>query len=119
MGGWHSSIAVACVLLSCCHAKENKTMNNSDQMLLTNLTLQLEKADADIAAQNWEAANQQLTQALAELGSRYALPHTIDESGMKLIAANLQEKEGKPDNAARVRRKIFAERLEMFKSKTQ
>jgi len=54
---------------------------------------------------------------LVELGDRYTRSDTIDDSGMKLIAADNQEKGGSPDNAAHVRRRILAERLEMLKSK--
>jgi len=88
-------------------------------MLHEKLTLQLEKIDAEIAVQNWEEANQQLKQALAELGDRYVCDDTIDDSDMKLLAADLQEKEGKSNNAATVRRRILAERLEMLKRKTR
>jgi len=114
-------IAVACLLLSCCHEKENKMcaspLVKEDKMLHEKLTLQLEKIDAEIAVQNWEEANQQLKQALAELGDRYVCDDTIDDSDMKLLAADLQEKEGKSNNAATVRRRILAERLDMLKRK--
>ena len=89
----------------------------NDKKLFMTISAQLEKIDAEIAAQNWEAANKLLKQALAELGDRYTRSDTIDDSGMKLIAAELQEREGRLDNAAHVRRRILAERLEMLRSK--
>jgi hypothetical protein len=98
--------------------KENKMSNNQaildDETLFITAKAQLEKADAEIAAQNWEAANKLIKQALAEVGDRYVRSDTIDETGMKLIAADSQEKEGRLDNAVRVRRKMLASRLEML-----
>jgi len=88
-----------------------------DKTLYMAISVQLEKIDAEIAAQNWKVASELLKQALAELGNRYTRSDTIDDSGMGLIAAELQEREGKPDNAAHVRRRILAERLEMLRSK--
>jgi hypothetical protein len=94
------------------------------QIIIDNATLfkiikaSLEKADAEIAAQNWETANELLKHTLAELDDRYVCLGAIDETGMKLITADLQEREGKLDNAARVRRKMLAARLEMFGKKT-
>jgi len=95
----------------------NNQIVMDDKTLYITIKVQLEKADAEITAQNWEAANKLLKQALVELGDRYTRSDTIDDSGMKLIAAELQEREGKPDNAAHVRRRILAERLEMLRSK--
>jgi hypothetical protein len=93
--------------------------NREDKTLLKVLHAQLEKADAAIAAQLWEAADELIRQALAELGDRYVCPGTIDETGMKLIAADLQEREGKLDEAVRVRRKMLVARLEMLRGKTK
>ena len=90
-----------------------------DNALLNVINAQLEKVDVEIAAQNWEAADTLIKYALAELGDRYVCPDAIDETGMKLIAANLQEREGRLDNAVRVRRNMLAARLEMFRSKTK
>jgi len=91
----------------------------NDKNLFMTISAQLEKIDAKITTQNWEAANKLLKQALAELGDRYTRSDTIDDSDMKLIAADIQEREGRPDNAAHVRRRILAERLELLGSKTK
>ena len=90
-----------------------------DKTLLKVIHAQLENADAAIAAQHWEGADKLIRQALAELGDRYVCPGTIDETDMKLIAADLREREGKFDNAVRVRRKMLAARLEMLRGKTK
>ncbi|MDR2881503.1 MAG: hypothetical protein LBV29_06345 [Azoarcus sp.] len=90
-----------------------------DKTLFISIKAQLEKVDTEIAAQNWEAASRLIRQALAELGDRYTRSDTIDDSDMKLIAADIQEKEGRLDNAANVRRRILAGRLEMLRSKIE
>jgi len=94
----------------------HQSMDN--KTLVITIQIRLEKADAEMAAQNWKEANKLLKQALVELGDRYVRSDTIDDSGMKLIDADILEEEGKIDRAARVRRRILAERLEMLKSKT-
>jgi len=88
-----------------------------DKTLLATLQAKLEKADAEIAKQDWKAANELLNEALTDLGNRYYDPNVIDDSGMHLVAANMQEKEGKPDNAARNRRRILDSRMEMLREK--
>jgi len=101
--------------------KESKMSNNhvvmDDKTLYITIKAQLEKADAEIAVQNWEAANKLIKQALDELGDRYYCLEVEDDTGLKLIAADNQEKGGRPDNAAHVRRSMLAERLEMLRSK--
>lgn len=93
--------------------------DGSEKALLEKLTLQLEQADAEIAAQNWEAANKLLLQALDELGYRYLRSDIDDNSDMKLIEADIFEEAGRLDDAVRARRGILAERLEMFRGKIQ
>jgi hypothetical protein len=112
-------MAVVCWMLSCCHEKENRMPDGSEKALLEKLTLQLEQADAEIAAQNWEAANKLLLQALDELGYRYLRSDIDDNSDMKLIEADIFEEAGRLDDAVRARRGILAERLEMFRGKIQ
>ena len=92
------------------NATDNKT-------LLATIQAQLEKADAEITAQSWEAANKRLKTALNDLGGRYYDPKVIDDSSLKLSAACIRENEGKLDNAVRVRRRILAERLDLLRSK--
>ena len=99
------------------HGDVKVPFNREDKTLLKVLHAQLEKADAAIAAQLWEAADELIRHALAELGDRYVCHDTIDETGMKLIVADLREKEGRLDNAVRVRRSMFAARLEMLRGK--
>jgi len=89
-----------------------------DKTLYIAIKARLEKADVEIAAQNWESANGLVKQALAELGDRYSSPSLRDDSGMSLVIAEVQEKkEGKLDSAVHLRRDILAERLERLRSK--
>jgi len=112
-----SDIVAHLPVTSCYQEKESKMAD--DKTLLLTTEAQLEKADAEMAVQNWEATNKLLKQALDKLGNRYicAGHNVIDESGMKLIAADIQEKEGKLDNAAHVRRRILIIRLEKLRIK--
>ena len=106
----------ACV--ECVVEVEEETILD-DKTLLMAIEAQMEKADAEIAEQNWETANQILQKALAELGRRYYRSDIIDDSGMRIIATDLLEKEGKLGDAARGRRETLAVRLERFRSKIQ
>ncbi len=50
-----------------------------------------------------------------ELGPDYADPATIDDTDMKLLAADDQATQGKPDNAARVYISVLENRLALYK----
>jgi hypothetical protein len=54
---------------------------------------------------------------LKNLGRQYTTPATIDDTSMKLIAAKLQEKEGKLSNAASVTCRILRIRSELWETK--
>ena len=95
----------------------NNQIVMNDKTLYTVIKAQLEKADVEIAAQNWEVANKIIKQAMGELGDHYYCPEIEDDTGLKLIEADIFEKEGKLDNAVRARRRILASRLEMLRSK--
>ena len=112
------ALIAACLLLPTAASTEEQNIMD-DKTLFMTITVQLKKADAEIAAQNWETANELIKQALTELDDRYVRSDVIDDSGMKLIAANIQEREGKLDNAVRSRRRTLAGRLELLKSKIQ
>jgi len=88
-----------------------------DKTLFIEIQARLEKADIEIKAQNWKAANELLLQAVAELGTRYRSFNTSDTSNLRFIAATNLEVEGKLDEAARERRGVIAERLEIFRRK--
>jgi len=85
-----------------------------DKTLLTKIQAQLDQADAEIANRDFENANNTLNAALDQLGNRYSDPRVIDDSGMKLIAARDQDRNGRPENAAQVRIKVLRERLRLL-----
>ena len=95
---------------------DNQTVD--DKTLFIRIQAQLEKADVVIKTQNWEEANKLLKQALDELGSRYLIENSRDNSGYRLaIDADRPEREGRLDAAAHVRRRILADRLESLRRK--
>jgi hypothetical protein len=75
------------------------------------------RASGEIAQGDWPAASTRLKNALTALGDRHARPGLIDDSGMKLIAADDLERKGQPENAARLRLRILQERLRWFREK--
>jgi hypothetical protein len=77
----------------------------------------LREADAAIARQDWSGANRLLRVGLETLGERYVSPTVIDETGMKLVAADAEERAGRLDNAVSMRRRILQTRLELFQAK--
>ena len=97
----------------------NKDQTNiDDKILLIKIKEQLEKSDEERFEGNWKEANELLLQALAELGGRYYHPSSgTDDTGLKLIAANNQDKEGKLENAVRMRRRILSSRLDALRRK--
>jgi hypothetical protein len=74
----------------------------------------LRDADAAIGRQDWANANRLLLDGLKTLGDRYVSPTVIDETGMKLVAADSEERGGRLDNAAAMRRRILQTRLELW-----
>jgi hypothetical protein len=56
---------------------------------------------------------------LKTLGNEYSSDEVLDDTGLKLIAADLQLKEGKPDNAASVTCRILRVRYEQWERKSK
>ncbi|MDR2220238.1 MAG: hypothetical protein LBE24_06625 [Methylobacillus sp.] len=77
----------------------------------------LARANSEIEQEHWPEANTLLKQGLDTLGERHVRADVIDDSGMKLIAADDLEKKGQLENAARLRLKILEERLRQFRDK--
>lgn len=76
----------------------------------------LADADAAINTTNWAYANRSLGEGLAALGNCYVVAPaiTIDETGMKLVAAQAEEKGGRVENAVQLRRRVLQTRLSML-----
>jgi hypothetical protein len=79
----------------------------------------IDLATQAIEQKRWEQANTYLKNGLALLGDHYSDPKkpSIDDSGMHLLVADMQEKEGNLENAARNRLRFLKGRLEIFKAK--
>ena len=73
----------------------------------------LAAADAAMAKRDFRAGNARLDEALASLGSRYRTSAMIDDTGMHLTLANIQLSKGKLRQAAVLKRRVLAERLEL------
>jgi hypothetical protein len=89
---------------------------NSSEALATEIEAILKAADRAIERQEWSSASGLLKRGLGRLGSSYFSPGTIDDSGMKLLAAEDQERRGHVQNAVRIRHRILSERLRMFQT---
>jgi hypothetical protein len=74
----------------------------------------LNKGDAFLANGDFVGALESCRLGLKRLGREYTTPVTIDDTGMKLIAAENQEKEGKLGNAASMTCRILRTRIELW-----
>lgn len=77
----------------------------------------LHEGDFFLAADNFSMALESCRKGLKVLGYEYVSPNLEDDTDMKLIAAMLQEKEGKFNNAAAVTCGILRERIRLFETK--
>jgi len=114
-----------CVTLSVCVAscavngvtisqQEGTRMTGSD-VVITEVEDVLLAADKAMESQNWLLANAELKRGLEVLGSRYGSPNVIDDSGMKLVLAGVEEQKGDVAKAVAIRRRILGERLELLR----
>lgn len=89
-------------------------MTESD-VVMTEVEGALLAADKAMESQNWVLANAELKRGLAVMGSRYVSPNVIDDSGMKLVLAGVEEQKGNVAKAVAIRRRILGERLELLR----
>ena len=73
-------------------------------------------ADQLLTQKNARQAAQVLDKALQILGNRYVDSRYIDDTGMYLIVAQLQQDKGKFAQAAAIRRDVLAERLRLCRT---
>ncbi len=118
-------IATLVLLLSSCSMPspgseatmaEATVMNASETDAKT--TTLLAAAEVEIQNRNWLAANQLLKQGLAALGNSYLTPEMIDETGTKLLLADIEERKGSLETAALIRRRILGDRLSLLRAKS-
>jgi hypothetical protein len=96
--------------------KSSKTMK-TDEVLAKETEVTLESAEKAIEKQDWPAANVLLQQGLTDLGNRYLTADIIDETGMKLMVAEVEEKKGSLSTAAGIRRGVLSSRLSLLRQK--
>jgi hypothetical protein len=78
----------------------------------------LSKSQRVIQKKEWKKANSLLKEGIATLGDKYQGNNNVaDDTGMKLFAADDQEKKGDLENAAIVREHVLRIRLELYKQK--
>jgi len=73
--------------------------------------------EAQLAAGRFSVALDSCRTGLKELGDSYVTSEVEDDTGMKLIAADLQFKEGRIENAAVVTCRILKERFGLWEKK--
>lgn len=70
-------------------------------------------AEKALARGDARTANTMLDTALRALGNSYRQPNTLDDTGMHLTLANIQQGKGKLRLAAGLKRKVLKERLQL------
>lgn len=78
----------------------------------------LQQAEQAIQSQDWARANTLLKQGLDQLGSQYVMPNTLDETGLKLQLAAVEESRGNQQVAANLRRRVLESRLTLYRQKS-
>jgi hypothetical protein len=75
----------------------------------------LAEANRAQSANQLEQAGAFLDKAIANLGSDYVSPKTIDDTGMKLTLANAEARAGKLAVAVTLKKRVLEARLEMYR----
>lgn len=75
----------------------------------------LAEANRAQSANELEQASAFLDKAIANLGTDYASPKFIDDTGMKLTLANAEARSGKLAAAVTIKKRVVEARLEMFR----
>jgi hypothetical protein len=92
----------------------SKVEQNGNEALVTEIEAIIKAADRAIEKQEWSSASELVKRGLDRLGNSYFSPGTIDDTSIKLLAAQDQERRGNVQNAVQVRHRILSERLMMF-----
>lgn len=92
-------------------------MTSSNQTLAKEVETLLNTAEQALERQEWPLANVLLKRGLDTLGDRYTASNTIDDSGMKLVLADAEEKKGNLQTSAQIRQSVLASRLSLFVNK--
>ena len=73
----------------------------------------LDAAGRAMQRRDFATANTVLDDALRGLGSGYARPDVIDDTGMHLVVAGVQARKGRLKAAAELKRQVLVERLDL------
>ena len=77
----------------------------------------LESGEVFLRNGHFEKALVSCREGLKTLGDEYSSPDLLDDTDMKLLAAEIQEAEGKLGNAATVTCRILRSRIELWERK--
>ena len=98
--------------------EKNKGIFMKDNhQLATQVEVMLNQAKSDTSAEKWKNANDSLQKGIELLGEQYLSQDIVDDTGMKLIVANMAASKGDWETAATVKEKILSSRLQAFRSK--
>jgi hypothetical protein len=116
------SVALAMLALSACAGPASDAAPKSSVGTKMNLSQTigavLQQAEQAIQSQDWARANTLLKQGLDQLGSQYVMPNTLDETGLKLQLAAVEESRGNHQVAANLRRRVLESRLTLYRQKS-
>lgn len=79
----------------------------------------LNAGEAEMETSNKITAIKFFREGISTLGNHYLNAQTIDDTGMKIVLANNEERNGNVDRCASLLRSVLASRLEMFRNKTR
>ncbi|MNT17168.1 hypothetical protein D3C72_1523060 [compost metagenome] len=113
--------SIVWMLVSGCSSapiEKNKGIFMKDNhQLASQVEVLLDQAKIDISNEKWKDANESLQKGIELLGEQYLSQDIVDDTGMKLIVANMAASKGDWEAAATVKEKILFSRLQAFQSK--
>lgn len=87
------------------------------QMIIQLAKLHIAEARDALLRADWKSANTAALEALESIGSRHLSASVIDDTGQKLLVAQIEERRGDLEAAARIRLRIAESRLTLLESK--
>lgn len=87
----------------------------TNEAVIKEVEVTLKAAEQAIENKEWASANTLLKRGLDIVGDRHTTPDSIDDSGMKLVLAEAEEKKGALHTAAHIRRSVLASRLSLLR----
>jgi hypothetical protein len=77
----------------------------------------LEAGESCMDQADWQCANDKLKQGIALLGDSYVDKHILDDTGQKLVIAQMQEKDGNLKTSANLYDRVLVSRLQVLRSR--